>query len=271
MNIIGIDIGTSTTKIIEVDSYDNIINKDIVETKAIEKKLDEFINKNKINKENIEKIILTGVGTSKINEIEKFKTYKVDEFVSIGTGGTFLTKKKNAIVASIGTGTAFVKVEDEKITHEGGSGLGGGTLQNLCKLLADTSDIEKIEKMSSKGNLEKVDLKIKDIIDEEIKTLSKETTSSNFGKLSNPNKSDLTLGVLNLIFETIGVMSALMAKNTGTTDIILIGTVTKISKIKDVMDKIEKLHNVKFIIPENSEFGTIIGAIQYYKKTMQNV
>lgn len=267
MNLIGVDIGTSIMKIIEADSNGNIINKEITEEKNVIDVLKKFINKNKIDKKSIEAIILTGVGASKINEIEGFLTYKIDEFVSIGEGGIYLSKKKDAIIISVGTGTAFVKVLNGEITHEGGSGLGGGTFQNLCALLTGKNDIKEIEKNIKKGNIENIDLKIKDITNEEILTLPKDTTSSNFGKLNNPTKEDLSLGVLNLIFESIGVMSALIAKNAKIKDIVLIGTISTIQQIKNILNRIEKLYNVKFIIPENSEFGTIIGAIEYYKKT----
>ena len=37
-------------------------------------------------------------------------------------------------------------------------------------------------------------------------------------------------------------------------------------ELKEVIKKLEKLHNVNYIIPENPEFICALGAIENYKK-----
>ena len=79
MSIIGVDIGTSTTKVIE---YENEIikNKLIIRDGFSKEKLDEFINKNNIS---VEKLVFTGIGASKIDKDNySVPTYIVDEFSS---------------------------------------------------------------------------------------------------------------------------------------------------------------------------------------------
>ena len=121
MNIIGIDAGSSLTKIVETKGK-NIINSMMIANRDIKEVLDIFINRYNIEIEEIEKIVLTGVGVGDINEnLYDIETIKVDDFVAIGTGGTSLAGITEALVISIGTGTAFVRVEGEKITHIGGS------------------------------------------------------------------------------------------------------------------------------------------------------
>jgi type II pantothenate kinase len=121
LNLISIDVGTSTTKIIETNENDEILNKMILNEKNIIKAFDTFVNKNDINISNIEKIITTGINSKKIHSINKIKIFNVDEFIAIGYGGKFLSKKKDVIVASVGTGTAFVKANGDNIVHIGGS------------------------------------------------------------------------------------------------------------------------------------------------------
>ena len=121
MSIISIDIGTSTTKIIEYDN-NKIKHKDIIQNNNIQKVLKEFIDKNFIKLNKIEHIVLTGIGAEK----EKLKNYKVpikvvDEFKAIANAGKFLSGKDKILVASIGTGTALIRVNKNRITHLGGT------------------------------------------------------------------------------------------------------------------------------------------------------
>lgn len=111
MYIIGIDIGSSTTKIIEYK--DNIIlNKSIEnnENKTANDKLKEFIHKFKIDISKIDKIAATGIGVEQLNKNEfKIPVEIIDEFKAIGRGGLDLSKKKEALIVSIGTRNRFCK------------------------------------------------------------------------------------------------------------------------------------------------------------------
>ena len=260
MNYIGIDIGTSNIKVIEVDEKLNIKNKSILEKYIPQKALQKFIKENNINLENIEKFVVTGVEANCLEDSFLNKqVVKIPEFVATGNFG----EKENFVVASIGTGTAFIKNEKGVITHLGGTGVGGGTLINLCKKINPKINFEDIRNIELTASLENVDLTIQDVTTEEIKTLPKDTTAVNFGKLNEKaTNEDIILGIMNMIFETIGVMAALAAKGSNITNIIAIGQVVNIPYARKVFDKIEKLHNVKFIISQNAEFGTAIGGIK---------
>jgi len=165
---------------------------------------------------------------------------------------------------SIGTGTAFVKANNKSYKHIGGTGVGGGTLLNLSKKFAGVDSFQKIQKAIAKGNLENIDLTIQDVTENEIKTLPKDTTSSNFGKLKETaTNEDITKGIANMVFETIGVMAVFGAQREKIKNIIVIGNVAKISYINKVLRRIENLHKgIKFIIPKHTEFATVIGAIK---------
>lgn len=260
MNYISMDIGTSNIKIIEIDKKINIKNKIILKKISPKEALKKFIDENNINLENIEKIIVTGVGTNNVNDrFSNKEIIKIPEFIATGSIG----EQEKFIVASIGTGTAFIKNERGEITHLGGTGVGGGTLINLCKKINPEINFEGIRNAELTGSLENVDLTIQDVTTEEIKTLPKDTTAVNCGKLNEKTTNeDVVLGIMNMIFETIGVMAALAAKGANITNIIAIGQVVNIPYARKVFNKIEKLHNVKIIIPQNAEYGTAIGAVK---------
>lgn len=264
MSIIGLDLGSSTIKIVNMNEKGQILNKLILDRTSVTEAIDMFMSKENISKQDISKFVLTGVGKNEIKgNIYGIPTIRVDEFIAIGTGGLYLANKKDGLVVSIGTGTAFIKADKENLEHLGGSGVGGGTLLNLCKKIGNMRSFDEINQSILRGKLDNVDLTIQDVTTQEIKTLPKDTTSANFGKLNEKaTKDDLVTGVANMIFETIGVMAAFASTKAEQNNIIVIGTVATMPYIRTVLDKIEKLHNVKFTIPEYAEFATIIGAIK---------
>ena len=263
MSIISIDIGTTTTKIIEYKD-DQIINKEIASNKNEERILEEFIDKYKIKKENIEYIVLTGIGADKIN-INKYNipVKVVEEFKAIAAGGLYLSKEEEALIVSIGTGTALIRATKNEIKHLGGTGVGAGTLTNLCKSYAETNNFEEIIELSKKGDLGKIDLRIGDATDKEITTLPLDLTLANFGKLEeDAKKEDIVLGIVNMVFEIIGMMAAFSLKNDRIKKVVLIGNIVKIPRVNKILKKIEKLHKISFIIPENPEYAVALGAIK---------
>ena len=260
MSILGVDIGSSTTKIIEYKD-EKIANRIILREGFSKEKLDNFIFENNIN---VEKIVFTGIGASKINKEDfYFPLNFVDEFTAIAKGGLYLAQKEEAIIASVGTGTAFIEVNKDTTKHLGGTGVGAGTLFNICKRMLNIDSFEKIESLAKIGNVEKIDLRIKDITDEEIPTLPLDLTLSNFGKFEEDCKNeDIVIGLINMIFEVIGMMAVFITSKLDIKDVILVGNITVLPGVKYVLDRIEKVQNVKFIVPENTEFGVALGAIK---------
>jgi len=268
MNVIGIDSGSSTVKLIQVDLNGKILHKLILNKMPIKKAIEIFINRQRIIKCDVDKIVITGVGQDEVGgEIYGIPIIKVDEFIAIGTGGLYLANKKKALVVSIGTGTAFVEAKNKVFTHLGGTGVGGGTLLNLCKKVGKVNSFKEINEALSKGDLKNIDLTIQDVATKEIESLPKDTTSSNFGKLSeDASNNDMMLGIANMIFETIGMMAVFATQNKKDRNIIVIGNVATMPYINIVLNRIEKLHKgIKFIIPKYAEFGTAIGAIEATK------
>lgn len=260
MSIIGIDIGSSTIKIVEYKNK-QICNKQISESKEYEKTINNFINENNIKE--IKKIVLTGINEKKV-DVSKYNVpvKVVEEFIAIGTGGLYLSQKEKAIIASLGTGTALIRAEGKNFKHLGGTGVGAGTLTNLCNKFADTKSFEEIIELSKQGELNNIDLRIADLTDENIKTLPPELTLANFGKLKeNASKADIVIGLVNMVFEVIGMMTAFASINDDIKDIVLIGNIACIPVVKDVLRKIEKTHGLSFIIPENAQYAVVIGAI----------
>ena len=260
MSIIGIDFGSSTTKMIEFENNE-IKNKKILQKIYDKNDMKEFLIENNINF--VEKIVFTGIHSNEIDKsIYNVPVEIVDEFRAIATGGTYLSKKEKIIIASIGTGTALIEVNNGNIKHLGGTGLGAGTLFNFCDRFLNINNFNEIMDLVPKGNINKIDLRISDVTNKQIETLPKELTLSNFGKFEKDAKrEDILLGIVNMIFETIGMMIAFSSINSDINEAVLIGNITVIPGIQNILKKIEFTHKIKFFIPKNSEYGVALGAV----------
>ena len=268
--VIGIDVGGSTTKIVGYTDQGKLISRLQVEAAdpltSAYGALGKFINENKLSLSQVCQIILTGVGASLFKKnIYGIPTRQVDEFKAIGLGGLALSRKKEGLIISMGTGTAFVRAGKEGITHIGGSGVGGGTVVGLCGKLCGASSFSTVTEMAQQGALKKVDLNIEDISTGVIATLPPDTTASNFGKMQDgATGADLALGVLNMTFQTIGMMAVFACRNDRIKDVILTGTLAQVPFAKKVFESLRKMHHIHFIIPDHAIYATATGAALSY-------
>ena len=135
--IIGIDVGGSTTKICGFrgpELLEPLFVKAADPVASVYGGFGKFTSQNGIALTDIERVMITGVGSAYISsDIYGLKTEHVSEFVSTGRGGLYLTGLPEAVIVSMGTGTALVHASGDKIEYLGGTGVGGGTLIGLAK------------------------------------------------------------------------------------------------------------------------------------------
>lgn len=133
----------------------------------------------------------------------------------------------------------------------------------LSKLLLNAETIEHIAEYADGGNLENVDLRIKDMTaPDSLNALSRDLTAANFGNISDlAEKGDIALGILNMVFETVGMVSIFAARSVGVKDIVLTGNVTQFEYCRKKFVEFNTLgYGVNFVIPNRSRFATVIGA-----------
>lgn len=268
MKVIGIDIGGSTTKII---CMDNGVPMPPMQVKAndpltsVYGAFGKYISENNMSIQDISKIMVTGVGSSFIKEdIYQIKTLFVKEFTALGLGGLYLSGLDNAIIVSMGTGTAFVKADKNGMVHMGGTGVGGGTLLGLSSRLLSIRQFDSIINLAKDGNLNNVDLTISDISKVGVSTMPKDTTASNFGKISDyATKNDIAKGIINMVFQTIGMMAVFACRIDDTKDVVLCGNLSTIPEAKEIFNIIRDLHGINFHLPIHAEYATAIGAALY--------
>jgi len=281
--VIGIDIGGSTTKIVGFDNgkiFSPFHVKASDPIASIYGAFGKFIAENELAISDIEKVAITGVGSSFITgNIYGIPTEKVSEFKAIGKGGLFLSGLSKAIIVSMGTGTAYVLADEKNIRHIGGSGVGGGTLLGLSNKMLNVRDFDDLIETARGGDLSNIDLTIGDITRDVVEGLPPDSTASNFGKISDlASKSDIAMGIINLVFQTIGMLAVFAASmycseeescgsavgpsgiNKCTRDIVLTGNLTNVPQSREIFRRLGELFDVNFNIPENAEYATAVGA-----------
>ncbi len=265
MMTIGIDLGGSTTKIVGTHKG-KIIKPLTVEANdpvaSASGALGKFLSTNKLAFGDIQKVMVTGVGASSLEEnLLGLPIIKVDEFKALGFGGLFLSGLKKAIIVSMGTGTAYVKAHGRCIKHLGGTGVGGGTISGLSKIMANLTHVDNIIEAASRGRLENVDLSVGDISHIEIGNLPSTITASNFGKMSDQaSKEDLCRAILNMVYQVVGMMAVFAARTEKDKDIVLSGKLVDIPQARKTFRELEKVYNVRFHVPDHAAYCTAIGA-----------
>ena len=273
MNVVlGIDIGGSSTKIVGLRTDGSVISMLRVRAEdqvtSLYGALGNYLTSNRLSLNEVRRVVLTGVGASYVEgDIYGLPTCKVDEFSATGTGALALSGQSSAVVVSMGTGTAFLWASPNGIRHLCGSGIGGGTLGGLCRKLVGMERFGQIKKLAESGDLNQVDLTMKDITVHAAPTLDPDMTAANFGNLAeDATPADLAAGVVNLVLQAIGTMTVLACQCCDSRTVVLTGSMTTLPQAVTNFQLFEKLYGIHYIIPENATFATAIGAGLYSLK-----
>ena len=132
----------------------------------------------------------------------------------------------------------------------------------LSKLLVGAEGIDHICEYAEEGDLANIDLRIKDITATNSLTgLRADMTAANFGNVSDiATKGDIALGVLNMVYETVGMVSIFASRNKGVRDIVLTGNLTRLGFSSKKFEEFNNMgYGVNFVIPKLAQYSTVIG------------
>lgn len=266
--IVGIDIGASTTKAVVLDK---LRFAGFASTQTIDASSSASIVLKKalsiagISLGDVNGVAISGGGSRLLGDtLSGTSVRRVDEIKAIGLGGLLLSGKKQALVVSMGTGTAMVVAygDSGKIKHIGGTGVGGGTVLGLSKLMLGIDDFKTLEEMAVRGNPNNVDLTVADIVGGPIGIIPAEATASNFGKLdSHANGDDVAAAIFNMVSQVIGMITVMAAKAYSLErDVVLVSRLIQSKIVADSIRNVTKLFQIETTIPEKGEYCIAIGA-----------
>ena len=212
--VIGIDVGISTTKIvglregkpsapIRISAVDPIT--------SLYGAFGKYLHDNDLQLEEIDHVMLTGVGANYVKgDVYGVATSRCDEFIADALGARYESHLDHAIVVSMGTGTSFVMCNGGEITHIGGIGIGGGTLQGLSRIMLNTSDIKQVSALAMQGDIKHINLLIGDISAQPLPGLPMEATASLFARAKNDaSREDIACGIISMVLQSIGSSAVL--------------------------------------------------------------
>ena|SRR6266404_5839602 len=261
--IVGIDIGGSTTdavllndgvKVVTVEANDPIA--------AASGALGKLISTYGHRLDEVHAIAATGGGSRQLGaDLLGIPITKVPEITAIGIGGSTLAATTDALVVSMGTGTALVSVKGARIEHAGGTGVGGGTLLGLSKHLLNVARLETLEALAARGDLSRIDLTVEDIAGGPVGNLPPGATASNFGKVSgDATIEDKARALVNMIAEVIVVVSVIAARVYGHQEVVLTGKLVRVAPLLERIQSTRALFDRGFVVPQFAEVATAIGA-----------
>jgi len=195
----------------------------------------------------------------------KVQVVNVPEIESIGLGGATLAGCKTCLVISMGTGSAMVHVDQGTASHMGGTGVGGGTIKGLAKLICGMEDVHRLEELALNGNAAGMNMTIGDLGLDDLSFLSADATVSNFAGIKSDSQEDKAAGILSLVAETIGIIASLCALHAGCgSSIVGVGKVAANQHIRHTLGRVGDLYQTKFIFPEHAGCATAYGAAIKY-------
>ncbi|PAE26619.1 type II pantothenate kinase [Bacillus sp. 7894-2] len=191
------------------------------------------------------------------------------EFESSGIGASYLLKQdglsnENFILSIIGTGTSICLNRDGKILRVSGSGIGGGTLMGLGRLLTGEKDFSSLVSLAGSGKAENTDIMVKDIYSPFDPPIDGSLTASNFGKMKDGqiSKEDKAASLTNMIAETIVLLSTQAAVHHQIDDIIYIGsTLRNNTPLKHLIKKYTVMVGKDPVFIEEGAYCGALGAM----------
>lgn len=214
-------------------------------------------------------VTLTG-GKAEYLKKEYFQNAPIfPEFESSSIGASYLLKQdglsyQNFILSIIGTGTSICLNSGGKISRVSGSGIGGGTLMGLGRLLTGEKDFTRLVSLAGSGKAENADIMVNDIYSPFDSPIDGSLTASNFGKIKDDqiSKEDKAASLANMIAETIVLLSTQAAVQNQIDDIVYIGsTLRQNAPLKHLLEKYTAMVGKKPVFIQNGAYCGALGAL----------
>jgi type II pantothenate kinase len=189
----------------------------------------------------------------------------VDEVRSIGRGGLAMAGVDHALVTSAGSGTAVVAAGPEGARHVTGTGVGGGTLIGLARMLLDIVDPHVLDALAREGSPTGLNLTIGEILGGAIGSLPPETTAVNFGRVARQplqaTPADTAAALVNMVGQVIAIIAINAARATQNEHIVIVGHLADLPSIRETFRLVGQFYGATLQVPEFGGYATATGAL----------
>ena len=270
---ISIDFGITVTDIIKRDNdvilHEMTLSKEEPSLSLLKQLLPDIDFKSDVN-------FLAVTGGKHLNlgnKIDSTKIIHVNEIDAVGEGAmnlSGLSDKSPTIIVSAGSGTACILAQGGSFVHCSGTGVGGGTVLGLSKLLLGTTNPVEIAELAKAGNESGVDLILEDVVSGPIGELPSDTTAVNFGKISKIDseisKQDIAAGIVNLVGQTAARIATSVATTFNAKEIVVVGRSPSFNGLKNSLEQAASIMGFSPHFPNNGEYASALGALLIAEK-----
>jgi type II pantothenate kinase len=203
--------------------------------------------------------------------IDHTRLIKVGELDAIGRGGQALASgslrrpERDLLVVSAGSGTAMVAARGRRYNHVTGTGVGGGTMLGLARLLLDCMDPNHIDKLALMGEANGADLALADVVTGTIGSLPPDATAVNFGRVSRltgvPAREDLAAALVTMVAQVIATLAINAARAAQVDRIVVTGHLTDMISMRAAMRRVGEFFGMPLELHERAGHATVIGAL----------
>jgi type II pantothenate kinase len=170
------------------------------------------------------------------------------------------------LLTNVGTGTSIHYVTPDKQERVGGTGVGGGTIVGLAKLLGANGDYGELAATAMTGERERVDLKVSHIYAGVTPPIPGDLTASNFGNVVHQagpvGAADALAAVVGLVGETVTTVSVHAARECGTANIVYIGSTFRGNTLlADIVGRYTRLRGAEPYLLPDGEYSGALGAL----------
>lgn len=211
-------------------------------------------------------LALTGGNRSALGEsLDGRLLHQVAEVDAIGRGGLALAGLESAVVTSAGSGTAVIAATAAGARHVTGTGVGGGTLVGLARLLLGTVDPQEIDALAQQGSDTTLNLTIGEILGHAIGALPPDTTAVNFGRVArhavDASREDAAAALVNMVGQVIAIVAINAARAQQLEHAVIVGHLTDLQSVRRTFETVAQFYGATIRIPERGGQATALGAL----------
>ncbi len=219
-----------------------------------------------VSPRDLEWIAVTGGNRAMLPQsIDDRVLHRVDEVKAIGRGGLALANLESALVTSAGSGTACVAATMQGAHHVTGTGVGGGTLVGLGRLLLGTVDPREIDALAQQGSDTTHNLTIAEVLGGAIGSLPPETTAVNFGRVARhpveASREDTAAALVNMVGQVIAVIAINAARAQQLPHVVIVGHLADLKSIRRTFGLVAKFYGATILTPQAGGSATAVGAL----------
>jgi type II pantothenate kinase len=220
---------------------------------------------------------LTGGKGAKLAAMVERRAELVPEFEATCFGIRLLVPADIAgrpfLLANVGTGTSVHIIDGERHRRVGGTGLGGGTIVGLARLLAGLDEYEAIVASASKGDRNAADLKVRHIYEGLEPPIDGDLTASNFGRVppgavlgdgtaGSIAKEDALASIIGMVGEAVATLCVSAAAAHDVKTIVYIGSsFIGNAPLRRAIESYTRFRGGEPHFVENGEFSGALGAL----------